>query len=310
MADQNGNIDDRLNALISPSTEEQKTVDANQETMPVSKEETVTPPASEPVKEVDEEAEALANSKNPERTKGYIDKLKKQIDELKAPKAEETPKNFGESVFDAFHPERTVASEPIPMPTPTVSAPYLNPQQVQNLTQQYVDAEGNVDIQGLNRAISDANQNAYQAQQRLQTLEQKIARSEETAQSREAHALFPEIDPQNKEKFNPKLFEAVTDRTMRYYANGQLSGYGGNVRLIDIAREVIGNTPQVDTKQIEAEAIRKYEETKKSRNQGPFESSSGERQPDTTLNDLRSQTRKGGEVGDKALDARLKALGI
>jgi uncharacterized coiled-coil protein SlyX len=307
MADQNGNIDDRLNALINPSTEEQKTVDANQETMPVSKEETVTPQVSEPVT-VDEEAEALLNSKNPERTKGYIEKLKQQINDLKAPKQEVTG-NFGESVFDAFHPEKTI-TEPTPTPAPTVQAPYLNPQQVQNLTQQYIDADGNVDIQGLNKAVSDANQNAYQAQQRLQTLEQKIARSEETQQAREAHALFPEIDPLNKEKFNPKLFEAVTDRTMRFYATGQLEGYGGTVRLVDIARQVIGDQPQVNHQQIEQEAIRKYEETKKSRNQGPFESASGERQPDTTLSDLRSQTRAGGEKGDKALDARLKALGI
>jgi hypothetical protein len=310
MADQNGSIDDRLNALISPSTEEQKTVDANQESMPDSKVEAVTPQVSEPVKEVDEEAEALANSKNPERTKGYIEKLKSQINDLKAPKQEVDTTKYGENIFDVFHPEKNVTTEPTPMPAPQVQAPYLNPQQVQNLTQQFVDADGNVDIQGLNKAILDANQNAYQANQRFQSLEQKIARSEETAQAREAHALYPEIDPLNKEKFNPKLYEAVTDRTMRYYATGQLAGYGGNVRLVDIAKQIIGEQPQVNPQQIEQEAIKKYEETKKARNQGPFESSSGERQPENTLDDLRKQTRRGGEAGDKALEARLKALGI
>lgn len=299
--DRQHEVDDRLESYFKPEVSEQTqqpTEDAQpQEPMPSSDNTDVN----------NDEKEALDNSKNPERTKAYIDKLKGEIEQLKSSSVSDQnvdTQDFGTSVFDAFHPKPVeVPQSPTPS-APTVQTPYLNPQQVQNIKGQFVDAEGNVDIEGLNRALIGANQQAYDATQRVQSLEQKLQKIEENDQVREAHAQHPEIDPSKKETFDKKLFELVRDRLLRNMYEGKQQ------RLADVVSEVKGMFPQVNVTQVKQEAVDKYKATQQARNQGPFETGSANRLPQNDLDDLRKATRKGGQTGDIALAQRLKALGI
>jgi hypothetical protein len=300
-------VDNRLNDYFAPAEEKP------QSTVPIEQKPTEEP--KEPTEtKADDEAEALQNSKNPERTKAYIEKLKSEIEELRSSKKPDPA--LGESVFDALHPERQVEEELLrqginpdqQLPQPQMQSqptPYLNPSQVQNIQRQFVDENGNVDIEGLNRALYQANQQAFMATQRLQTVEQKLARIEESTQVRDAHAQFPEIDPQSP-KFNRQAFELVRDRIFRNKVMGV------NATLTQVAKDIVPmfQTKPVDTKAVSQEAVENYKRTQEARNQGPFESGRGEDRQDVSIDDLRKMSRGRGISADKAIGERLKRLGI
>lgn len=307
MADKTGKtVDERIKEYHDspePKVEEQPapTPSADQTT-----EEPVEQPKVEEVvpegNEVAEEAEALANSKNPERTKSYIEKLKAERDELKKKVEPQTPEpQYGESVLDSIF---TQPQTPKDVPMPQINTPYLNPSQQQNIAQQFVDQEGNVDIAGLNRALTEANQRAFDAFQRVQNLEQKMARVEQTDQVREAHAKFPDIDPTRKDTFNPKLYEAVRDRLVRNLMDGKAQKLS---EVVEQVKETYFSAPVAE--QVKQQAVEEYKKTQEARNQGPFEGGRP-RVSDSDLGELRKQTRQGGQRGDEALSKRLKALGL
>lgn len=308
-----GTIEERLNAYhvaeAGPKADEVK--------QPAPTPSAEQKPAEEEVKApevpvtVDEEKVALENSKNPERTKEYIDKLKRELQEARTPKAPvvEDKENYGESAFAPF--QAPVQEPVVPSFNGSVNAPYLNPQQVQNIRNQFVDAQGNVDINGLNQALNQANMSAYEARQKVQTLEQKLARFEENAQVKEAHAQYPEIDPLNKEKFDKKLYGLVRDRLLYNMYRGTKE------TLLEVARDIVGvkqSAPvaQVpDNKEVGAKAVEDYKRAQAARNQGPFESGRGEsRQEDATIDELRKASRGKGQSADAAIGERLKRLGI
>lgn len=236
-----------------------------------------------------------------ERTRAQFEKLKARLKEAEAKAS--TPKEelpAGSSVFDVIHPE---AQQP-PVVTPPVNLtqfPGLNPLQVQNITQQFVDAEGNVDINGLNRALYDANQRTIQASQRVQSLEEKLSRFEETQQVKEAHSEFPQLDPTNREKFDKNFYELVRDRLVRNMWEGTKKS------LAEVARELshaVGSAP-VNRNQVEAQAVEQYKAAQQARIQGPIEQGKGEvRQADETYETLRARTRREG-FSSQALDQRL-----
>lgn len=265
--------------------------------------------------EVDQEREALENSKNPERTKAYIEKLKLERDEAlkKTQEPQLPPIDYGRSVLDGIRPTVETTPEQLPqipqpqqVPNQLPQTPYLNPLQVQNFTQQFVDSQGNVDVDGLNRALVQANRAAYEANMRVQAAEIKIAQIEQSSEERELHARYPEIDPiGGKEKFKPELFNAVRDRLVRNMWEGKKQ------KTADVVAEIIAErAPRVNPQQVEEQAVEKYKAAQQARNQGPFESGSAGERPSADLGELRNLTRRGGQKGDQALSERLKALGI
>lgn len=308
-----GTIDDRLDAVIaqsgSQSATEQPKEEAQKEVQPES---TPDSNSERATPEPDEEKEALDNSKNPDRTRAYIEKLKAEKAEALAKLREKEtpvePQNFGTSVFDAFHPERSV-EQPRQAPAQVYQPPqglqYLNPGQVNAIQNNFVDAEGNVDVEGLNKALSEANRISQQATERARQAEERITRFEESQQVRELHTAFPELDPMNKGKFDPKFFEFVRDRMVRNWAEGR------NLSAVDVAKDirtVYNPTPVQDVSKAKAEAVEQYKQTQEARRQGPIETGRGEsRQTTGNLQELRARTRKG---DDSALHERLKALGI
>jgi hypothetical protein len=240
------------------------------------------------------EEEALENSKNPERTRAYIEKLKEQI-KKKEQEEQIEPVNYGESVFDQFHPQEQNT------PPQTVPTPYLNPLQKENFVQQYVDQDGNVDINGLNKALSDSNKLAYEAMLRAEEVEMRQARIEETNEVREAHSQYPEIDPGRKDKFDSVLFDLVSARMAKQIREGKRG------RFIDVVSQV---KSELDIRYAPQPA--KVQEARKP--QGPFESGSASKKAAYTQNiqtgDVRSRglndkTRMRSSLTDTDIDSRL-----
>jgi hypothetical protein len=99
------------------------------------------PKVEEPKEEEVTEEEALANSKNPERTKKFIEKLKKQNEELKKPPE---PK---QNVLESLTPE---APEIPQWPAPPTTNVVPTPKQYPGLTQAQINEvfKTTVDDQG------------------------------------------------------------------------------------------------------------------------------------------------------------------
>lgn len=136
------------------------------------------------VEEVSEE-EALANAKNPERTKKYIERLKAEAEEAK--KAAANP-------FGLFQ----------------------RPQEQEQTISPVVDEEGYVDPNALNSAIQQAQQ-AHQATQRLQ---REWELQEERRQLSETYSKYPSLDPKSPD-FNQSFYEDVQKEMVYDYANGR-----------------------------------------------------------------------------------------
>lgn len=280
-----GNIEARLDNIIAQASEQAES--QQPEPMP-SSEETLETPA------VDEEAEALENSKNPERTRAYLEKLKAENAELKAQQSRQPDTQYGSSVYDSLRPQ---AHQQVDMSQyPGISTP-----QAETIATNFVDSEGNVDINGLNRALTEAHQVAMQAREDARRSREELTRFEETQEVREAHTVHPEIDPMNKASFDPHLYELVRDRLVRNMWEGKKQS------LASVANELKAQyRPNVDSRKIEAEAVESYKKAQTARSQGPM-AQGVQKRSETTLEELRDRTRKG---DNSALAERLKALGI
>lgn len=242
-----------------------------------------------------------------ERTREQFEKLKARLKETEAKLASntnpETQTEYGSSVLESLYPSNQ------PPQVDRSQYNYLDTQAVNEIRNDFIDEQGNVDIHGLNRALKEQNELAKQAMHQAQQAEQKLARFEENQQTSVAHTEFPEIDPLQKDKFNPKLYEAVRDRLLRNMWEGKERKDVNYLR--DVTKQVIQEygfqrQPKNEGK-IAEEAVQKYKETQSARNQGPLEMGRGQERSIDNLEDLRERTRRG---DSRAVAARLKALGI
>lgn len=285
------NTDGQKEEVVETPQEPMPSAQESQEEVPTSQEES-QPPV------VDEEAEALANSKNPERTKAYIEKLKAQLKDKETPAPLPDTTDYGTSVFDSLRP-----SAPQVAPAAPQGYGVLNPNQVENIAQNYIDEAGNVDVNGLNQALARSNYQAQQALAEARANREQIIRFEETQQTREAHKDFPQLDPLNKQAFDPVFFKLVKGMITEDLVsnNGQQK-----TSLAQAAKEVSRYyTPHTSKVQETPEQVQARE---KSRVQGPIETGKGAtRQDAQSYDDLRTRTRAS---DPRALDQRLKNLGI
>ncbi len=240
-----------------------------------------------------------------ERTRQQFEKLKARLAEAEAKANPSQASDFGTSVFDAFHPQQT-ETQPL---VDTSSYGFLNQQQVDSITSQFVDADGNVDINGVNQALNIANQRAAEATQRVANVEEKLSRMEETQQVKEAHAVFPQLEPGTKD-FDPQFFELVRDRLLRNMYEGKKQS------LLEVAKNISKGykltTSPVNLDKVKEEAVADYKQTQESRKQGPIETGTGEtRDSLANYEELRKQTRSENPLRPTpALDERLRAAGI
>lgn len=153
-----------------------------------------TTPVSESP-EVNEEQEALENSKNPERTKAYIDKLKAQLKEKEA----QTPTR--PSLLEAY---MTQAPQVVP-PVQPVQTPQVQEQR------QWVSEDGVFNASELDKRLSEveeARKRAEAAERKAQETAERVARFEIDTQKKALYQEYPELDPSN-EKFNEEAYDLV-----------------------------------------------------------------------------------------------------
>lgn len=254
-----------------------------------------------------------------ERTKKQFDKLKAKLREAEAKKnVPPVPEgeDYGASVFDSMRPQPSVQQQGVLPQAPSAERfDFLNQNQVDNTFAQFVTVdpqtgEQTVDINGLNLALFQLNEERKrQAQQqsaveaRLQETQEKVARFEESQQLKDAYQEFPELDPLNKEKFDPKFFELVKDRVIR---RNHVEKKG--LPLVDIAKEVSSYRQPIDKAKVEEEAVVNYKKQQEARNQGPLSPGRGvDRTASYDRDDVHKRIRRGDWA---ALDEALKEAGV
>lgn len=187
------------------------------------------------------EEEALANAKNPERTKEYIDRLKRERDEA-----------YNRSVLDSLKPDPMVPTSPSTPSVPNAqNFSHLNQQQVEDVYQNLVDSQGYVDANMLKQALADANRRAQEAEQRAQRSEQRtealyghIREFEESEQMRRTHERFPHLDPNNKDAFDPVFYDLVKNQLQGQMVRGQVNVMSAAEEADKLYQRMKGNSQQ------------------------------------------------------------------
>ena len=234
-----------------------------------------------------------------ERTRKEFEKLKDRLrqaeEQLQVRQNLPPEPDLGSSVYDTLRPQ-----QPVPMPQPQ-SYDFLNQKQVDTITEKFIDDQGNVDIQGLNHTLAQANRAAQEAKFENQRLRERIEKFEETQEVKDAHSVHPWLDPKSKE-FDRNRFDQVRDRIIRVkYMEGK------PITLLDAANAIAG-TPAVNLEKLKEEAVAQYKQTQQNRVQGPIEAGRGEtRSTQATQADLRTRTQNG-DMG--AILERLRNVGV
>ncbi len=245
----------------------------------------------------------------PERTKKAFEALKaryeKKLQEAVKTQVDTKPEELPYSnVFETFRPQQTGQTQP----QVTAQFPNLTNQEVANITSQFVDENGNVDINGLNTALQTANRQSQEAVARAHQAEERLMRYEETQQVREAHSQHPELDPKAK-TFDPRFFDLVRDRLLRNMWEGRQQS------LLDVANDIrkfYQPAKPVNLDKVKEEAVTQYKEAQEARIQGPLESGKGEqRTPGLTDSEMREKTRTENPFRNSpTLEERLRNVGV
>lgn len=198
----------------------------SQDQEPVQQQEEAETPQETP--EEPTEDQALENSKNPQRTKEYIDKLKQERDEAR---------QFQSGAWQNG-----------PLTMPQVELPQFTPQNFGNLTQnqinetakQLFDDNGYVDKEVLVDVLNQANAEARAAREEANKARLEIQRQrqmdEQGRMEREklrVHRKYPQLDPDST-KFKPEYWAAVRDRMVSQLATK------GRQDFAQAARELYG----------------------------------------------------------------------
>lgn len=222
---------------------------------------TTTPPVQEPVEEPKEEVveenveeipqevvegtetpevveepnedEALANSKNPERTKKFIDKLKKQNEELKTPR---------KPILEALEPQPVVEAPQWPLPPTTNVAPQIFPgltkSEIDTTFKGLVDDQGYVDSGILIDSLNEQKKRNELLQSEVertksetQKTNQRLDDYERNETMRSIHSKYPKLNPENiaddlpdDKKFDDRLWTYVQKNMVAEWVNEANSG--------------------------------------------------------------------------------------
>lgn len=215
-------LDEKGNAVEElPQNNQQEEIVEQQEEQ--QEEQVVETPDNTPSEEV-----ALQNSKNPERTKEFIDKLKAENEALreKARKEQEIP----ETNFNFEVPDLPQFNQPITNVAPPVGVyPELTSKQIQDEMKNIVDDQGYVDTGLMNETFSKLNEQVRLANERAQKAEEKVNKvvnrfdNEKLEIKRNAvHQKFPQLDPNRTDvEFDNRLWEATRNEMVGQQLNGE-----------------------------------------------------------------------------------------
>jgi hypothetical protein len=185
----------------------------------------------EEAEETPSEDEALENSKNPERTKKFIDKLKEQNKELRKPKKD---------ILSSLEPEAPQWPEaPTTNVIPTTEQfPGVPQSQITEAFKGLVDEGGYVDSGLLIGTLKDlqeknrlANEEVVKSRQEVQKTNKRLDDFERNETMRAIHEKFPKLNPVNvseelpeDKKFNDSLWEYVRKNMVSEWVNEASSG--------------------------------------------------------------------------------------
>ena len=145
-----------------------------------------------------DEGEQTLPAEVSDRTAAEFEKLKAHNAELKKQlEAKEQLSTPRKSVYDNLRPHQQVV------------APVVDTQQ-----DQFVDEQGYVDTELLNKKLADSDRVAKQAIAVANQATESLRRMEETQASREVYAKYPQLDPYN-EAFDPEMVDLVTGELLR-----------------------------------------------------------------------------------------------
>lgn len=281
LAERSKTVSERLEKLTQPAAVQPEPMPSSNQTP-----EGVKPPSG--LKTQNEE-QPLPESAS-DRTKEQFQKLLEENRKLK----EERRKAAGTSVFDALRPQEVPGVDMSQFGN-------VNPQTATQITQDFIGPDG-VDVDGLNRALKTANDRAYLAELEASRAAQRIQQFDERQQVREAHTAFPELDPQNEERFDPNFYDLVALKIAKSGMKLSLSQAAAEVK-----QTYTPTNSSVNLDKVRDEAITQYKQSLSKRDQQPFSTSQGEPRVVETSQELRDRTRKGDAY---ALDERLRKLGL
>lgn len=175
-------------------------------------------PTSDKPAEVSE-ADALENSKNPDRTREYIEKLKAENKQLKE-QQQAKPTN---SVLDIFPNSGNNQNNQEQRNQAPNANDYnnLSQNQVNDIYKGLVDDQGYIDPKALEQRLNAANNAekiAKQAEKRARNAEQRIQNYEQTRQTKELYGSYPELDPES-DNFNKEAYDLVKNEIFSQWAS-------------------------------------------------------------------------------------------
>lgn len=228
--------------------------------------------------EIEPQVEASLPEDVAERTRREFEKLKESNRKLK-------------EELEAVKGSQDDLTDYIPSHLPT--------QRGNEIPTNFVDQEGYVDVNTLNRALKEANDRARRAEE-MALIQEKERQSRMVQQ---AHEKYPSLNPKS-ENMDREFYTLVRDRMVRYFSEGK------EKPLVEVADEIAKfYTPSVTPEKVETEKQQAVESYKKSQttraqvNPTPTQ----QREPVTDLDDLRVKTRSGDQ---NALWERMKRAGL
>lgn len=188
------------------------------------------PEVENPVEEPKEptEEEALANAKNPERTRKFVDKLKEQNEQLKR-----------KPILDSLAPEPTQWPQaPVTNQVPTPEQfPGLTQTKINEVFKGMVDSDGFLDSGQLFTELTKEQEKSKALQeevkksrQEVQQTNQRLDDFERTQIMRGIHDKYPKLNPVNvgevpeEKKFDDRLWQYVQKNMVTEWVNETASG--------------------------------------------------------------------------------------
>lgn len=234
---------------------------------------------------------------------GVSERTRKEFEKLKAHNKELSDKLRGYEVNDYGDVFNSLRGPKASTPEVDLRAfPNLNQQQVESISNKFVDEYGNVDVEAFNRALASANATAKQAATEAREAREQLRRMEEERQAREAHSAYPQLDPKSP-NFDPEFFEAVRDRLVANMYQGRQEN------LVDAAAKVSkfykSETIVNKAKEQAINEFKEAEETKRQASRAPQGKPAAT--PAVNVDDLRARISRGDET---ALAERMKLAGL
>lgn len=160
-------------------------------------------------------------------------------------------------------------------------------QQVDQTVEDFTDADGNVDQDGLNQALRGMAQKVQQLEDYTRQTYEAQQKAENERQAREAVEQYPQLSPDND----------GYDATFERMVLGVYAVEGGKKTYLEAAKEVAENYKgNVNEKKVREEAINDYKKTQAENQQGPVEAGKGEvRVSQSDINNIKERAQQGDE---------------